>query len=687
MKKLISLFLSAVMVITMLSAFSISAFAKDIDGGEIKLDETKVITVNQSDIEHYIDEDGEERAIYPSYTYSFTPQEDGYYQIVSESNVDPFVTLLAYNDEEDDYYELSSNDDSDELNFNLGAYLEEGITYYYRVGFYSFDDGEKCSVTLSKIDTSNIKSFNVIAVEPLVYYQGVDSYVEFDNEDNEFDYYNEPEHVDIAYELEYTDGTKDVYNYNIEDDDDMGYGPSNYYNEDGEVFPFNVQLLTNQYETPFSIGTNYFEYQCLGFTSMLPVEVKENPVTAISFEPAQPYIYSEDYIWICPSVTEEGNELTVTANGETKTYTYSSDEYGFIDEDGNELEYGNPGSYRDWDEEEWTIGTNYFYVELAGKTCKVPVEIIKSKKISTFTYEPAEGRYLDNSYIYDYEDEDGRTWYTFDYSIEIGEIITLNYADGTTKAFICNGYTEDYDEGYMAYVFKAEDGEAIIADVETTHYEKPFIDGDVLNIGISLGSGNVGMISCDITYYDTEGDHFHTHGEPVKENEKPATCTQKGSYDMVVRCTECHRIIKSETVVTPALGHKLVTDAAVPATFTAVGKTQGQHCSVCNEVIVPQNAVAMLASPSLSKVKKANKSFKANWKACEGVDGYEIQYSLKKNFKKAKKKTVKGAAKKSLKVKKLKSGKKYYVRIRAYKVINGKKVYSKWSAKKTVKVK
>ena len=55
-------------------------------------------------------------------------------------------------------------------------------------------------------------------------------------------------------------------------------------------------------------------------------------------------------------------------------------------------------------------------------------------------------------------------------------------------------------------------------------------------------------------------------------------------------------------------------------------------------------------------------------------------------MKSAKKKNVK-ASTISLTVKNLKKGKKYYVRVRAYKTINGQKVYTKYSAKKTVTVK
>lgn len=56
-------------------------------------------------------------------------------------------------------------------------------------------------------------------------------------------------------------------------------------------------------------------------------------------------------------------------------------------------------------------------------------------------------------------------------------------------------------------------------------------------------------------------------------------------------------------------------------------------------------------------------------------------YTVAKNAKISKNKTV------TRTIKGLKKGKKYYVRVRCYKKLNGKTVYSKWSTKKTVKVK
>lgn len=90
----------------------------------------------------------------------------------------------------------------------------------------------------------------------------------------------------------------------------------------------------------------------------------------------------------------------------------------------------------------------------------------------------------------------------------------------------------------------------------------------------------------------------------------------------------------------------------------------------------------------LSKAKKT--SIKVSWKKISGVAAYQIQYSTSKNFKKAK--TVKVSAKSASKVlKELKKNKKYYVRVRSYKVTKvnnkSKNVYSAWSAKKVLKTK
>ena len=68
--------------------------------------------------------------------------------------------------------------------------------------------------------------------------------------------------------------------------------------------------------------------------------------------------------------------------------------------------------------------------------------------------------------------------------------------------------------------------------------------------------------------------------------------------------------------------------------------------------------------------------------------GYEIQYSTSSSFKKnVKTKWITSYSKSSVKITKLSKKKKYYVRIRTYKKISGKKYYSKWSTVKSIKIK
>lgn len=91
---------------------------------------------------------------------------------------------------------------------------------------------------------------------------------------------------------------------------------------------------------------------------------------------------------------------------------------------------------------------------------------------------------------------------------------------------------------------------------------------------------------------------------------------------------------------------------------------------------------------SIKKLSKGKKKFTVTWAKASGVKGYQIQYSSDKKFKKNNK-SVTVTKQKSTKatVKKLKSKKKYYVRVRTYKTVNGKKIYSSWSKVKSVKTK
>lgn len=99
-------------------------------------------------------------------------------------------------------------------------------------------------------------------------------------------------------------------------------------------------------------------------------------------------------------------------------------------------------------------------------------------------------------------------------------------------------------------------------------------------------------------------------------------------------------------------------------------------------------AVSKPKSAKIKKVKAAKKAIAVEWKKVSGVKGYQIQVATDKKFKKNKKTaTVKKQKTTKVTIKKLKAKKKYYVRIRTYKTVKGKKIYSSWSKVKTVKTK
>ena len=85
------------------------------------------------------------------------------------------------------------------------------------------------------------------------------------------------------------------------------------------------------------------------------------------------------------------------------------------------------------------------------------------------------------------------------------------------------------------------------------------------------------------------------------------------------------------------------------------------------------------------KFKAQKKKVKLTLKKIKNCKGYQIKYANNKKMKKAKTKIT---TKKTITIKRLKSKKRTYFRIRGYNIDSaGKKVYSKKVLKKSVKVK
>ena len=92
-----------------------------------------------------------------------------------------------------------------------------------------------------------------------------------------------------------------------------------------------------------------------------------------------------------------------------------------------------------------------------------------------------------------------------------------------------------------------------------------------------------------------------------------------------------------------------------------------------------------IPSTTITSVKTKSEAFTIKWKKKTNIAGYQIQYSTNSKFKKGNKTIkIKKAKTVSKKITGLKPSKKYYVRIRTYKIVNKKTYYSSWSKKKNV---
>ena len=94
---------------------------------------------------------------------------------------------------------------------------------------------------------------------------------------------------------------------------------------------------------------------------------------------------------------------------------------------------------------------------------------------------------------------------------------------------------------------------------------------------------------------------------------------------------------------------------------------------------------AALTKAKIVSVKAVSeKGIKITWNKVRTAKGYQIKYSTKKNMTAAKTVTSGTLSKK---ITKLRSGKRYYFKVRAYKTADGSRIYGGWSSVKSVKVK
>lgn len=110
-------------------------------------------------------------------------------------------------------------------------------------------------------------------------------------------------------------------------------------------------------------------------------------------------------------------------------------------------------------------------------------------------------------------------------------------------------------------------------------------------------------------------------------------------------------------------------------TVTGVGNYSGELSA--EFPIIPKKV-------KMKKVVNRQAGFEVSWKTDGPRDGFEIQYSTNQDFKSVKTKKVEDAESSSAEISGLVVGTEYFVRIRAYKSVDGKTFNSNWSDVKSV---
>lgn len=221
---------------------------------------------------------------------------------------------------------------------------------------------------------------------------------------------------------------------------------------------------------------------------------------------------------------------------------------------------------------------------------------------------------------------------------------------------------------------------------------------DCLNLRINYtGTGNDGIIKVRLDSPYTDGKDLGTISVE-KSDSQIAPVTKMLSIDPEKIEPGKHALYflfetSSESSLCSLNSFQFSTEP-IPPTVTVSPSASPEPTVAPTATPTPSTPAPILETPqpapavyNLDKVKlKAIKIKKGKavikWKSIKNASRYEIQYSSSRKFKKLQKKTTK---KTSIVVKKLKKKKLYYIRVRAYSTINGKKVYGTFSSIRKIK--
>ena len=403
---------------------------------------------------------------------------------------------------------------------------------------------------------------------------------------------------------------------------------------------------------------------------------------------------SEDgnyYIYPTPQ-PKFGDKLYVTRDGKVTEYTLvmdpDSDEDIFLSEDGDKICVENTSPEiqgerlkvtTDQETNHWTVGAeNFAPVSYGGAECQVPVTI-EASPVDEIVFTPyAEEHFY--SITTDMADENG--YYGMYFDFERGDIIEVTFKNGDTKVFRCGSHPADADQKVWI-----EDGnESNILPWKAVAFAS---DQDQTKWNIEKPNDNY----IYVTYLGGKSQHipvtlYHSISDAKVKIEKTALAyTGKTITPPAVKSVKCAGKKLRENV-----------DYVVSTPdeeYFCIGKYSLIVEGVGNYKDSVEAAYSIVPKGTTMKSSKASKkSLTVKWnkqsdkmktwrsgKKAKHIDGYEVQVSTSKSFAKKDTKTikVKGYSKTYCQATNLKSGKRYYIKVRTYTDSGAYMMASDWS--------
>ena len=240
--------------------------------------------------------------------------------------------------------------------------------------------------------------------------------------------------------------------------------------------------------------------------------------------------------------------------------------------------------------------------------------------------------------------------------------LTAAIQDAEAKADDTDNYTKDSIKALTKAIVKAQN---VADDQNATETEVAQAVADLSKAVAALSAKQSQNISATQTYNKTYG---------CKDFKLKASAKGK-----------LHYYSSNTSVASVSSTGKVSVKGTGKVTITVTADATGSYQSAAKKVTI----VVAPAKATVATVKSTSaRSMNVTWKADKKASGYEISYSRRKSFKSGVKTvSVSKSTTTSKTIKSLNSKKKYYVRVRAYKNISGKKVYGAYSTIKSVTVK